>query len=255
MPKDFRSQRVSAVILRHSDWGEADRLLVLFTLEMGKVRAVAKGVRKLRSRKAGHLEPFSLTTLLLARGRDLWIVTQAEMQEAFLPIREDLMRTAYASYIVELLDRFSYEEGKNLGIYRLLVDTLKRIAQQEDVFLAVRYFEIRLLDLLGFRPNFFQCVECGKEIEPQDQFFSALQGGVRCPKCGLDAGSRPVSVRALRYLRHLQRSRYREAVRLDPPPAVREEMEALMHFYFTYLLERGLNSTAFIKEIRDRYQP
>jgi DNA repair protein RecO (recombination protein O) len=255
MPRDFRSQRVDAVILRHNDWGEADRLLVLFTSEMGKVRAVAKGVRKMRSRKAGHLEPFSRTTLLLARGRDLWIVTQAEMQEAFQPIRESLIRTAYASYIIELLDRFSYEDGKNASVFRLLIDTLRRIEQEEDAFLAVRYFEIRFLDLLGFRPNLFECVECGKKIEPRDQFFSALQGGARCPACGFAAGSRPVSVKALRYMRHLQRSSYRDALRLNPPAHIREEMESLFHFYLTYLLEREINSAAFIKEVRGSFDP
>ena len=82
-----RSVRVSAVILRHSNYGEADRLLWLFTRERGKLRAIAKGVRKMRSRKAGHLEPFTHASLQLAKGRDLWIVTQAETIEAFLSIR------------------------------------------------------------------------------------------------------------------------------------------------------------------------
>src|SRR5512144_1395276 len=115
-----RTIRVDAVVLRHSDWGEADRLLSLYTCEQGKLRAVAKGARKLRSRKAGHLEPFTRVVLMLARGRDMWIVTQAETVDAYLPVREDLMRTAYAAYIIELLDRFTYEEGENRPLYNLL---------------------------------------------------------------------------------------------------------------------------------------
>jgi DNA repair protein RecO (recombination protein O) len=107
-----RSLRVEAVVLRHTDWGEADRLLVLYTREAGKLRAIAKGARRLRSRKAGHLEPFTRVTLMLARGRDLWIVTQAQTVNAYLPLREDLLRTSYAIYVMELLDRFTYEEGK-----------------------------------------------------------------------------------------------------------------------------------------------
>ncbi len=251
MAREFRSQRVEAVVLRHSDWGEADRLLVLYTREMGKIRAIAKGVRKLRSRKAGHVEPFSRVNLLLARGRDMWIVTQAELQESYQSIREDLLKTAYAAYIIELLDRFSYEEGQNQALFRLLVETLQRVAGEADPFMAVRYYEIRLLDVLGFRPNFFQCVECGKEIEPLDQYFSALQGGVRCPHCGLAAGSRPLSVKVLRYLRHYQRSKYQDAIRLSPPESIRPEMESVLNYYLTYLLERKLNSPEFIKEIRD----
>ena len=88
---EFRSFRVSAVVLRHKDWGEADQLLTLYARELGKVRAVAKGARKVTSRKAGHLQPFTHVTLQLARGRDLLIVTQAETVNAFLAIGADLM--------------------------------------------------------------------------------------------------------------------------------------------------------------------
>src|SRR5512140_1535090 len=132
MPSTERSLRTEVVVLRHSDWGEADRLLVLFGREAGKLRAIAKGVRKLHSRKAGHLEPFTRVKLLLARGRDFWIVTQAETVAAYLRIREDLLRTAYAARVIELLDRFSYEEGANRALYQLLVDTLGRVSALPD---------------------------------------------------------------------------------------------------------------------------
>src|SRR5512136_3161070 len=115
MPDRMRSQRVEAIVLRHSDWGEADRLLWLFTRELGKLKAVAKGIRKPRSRKAGHLEPFTRVELLLAQGRDLFIITQAEAKDAYLALREDLVRVGYASYVIELLDRFTFEEGENLA--------------------------------------------------------------------------------------------------------------------------------------------
>ncbi len=93
-----RTFRVDAVVLRHSDWGEADRLLWLFTLELGKVRVLAKGARKIRSRKAGHLEPFTRVRLLLAKGREILLVTQAETIEAYLPLHEDLEGITYASW-------------------------------------------------------------------------------------------------------------------------------------------------------------
>ncbi len=246
-----RTLRVEAVVLRHSDWGEADRLLGLFTREHGKLRAVAKGARKVRSRKAGHLEPFTRVALMLARGRDLWIVTQADTVDAYQPLRENLELIGQASYVVELLDRFTYEEGANHPLYQLLIDTLNRLSKQEDAFLAVRYYEIRLLDLLGFRPELVNCVRCGTLIQPQDQYFSALLGGALCPNCGpLEPTSRPVSMAALKYLRHLQRSSYIEANRARVTAAVRQEMETLLQYYLTYLLERALNSPAFIREMR-----
>ena len=160
--------RVEAVVLRHSDWGEADRLLWLFTRELGKVRAIAKGARKLRSRKAGHLEPFTRVNLQLARGRDLLIVTQAETVDGFASINEDLLQVGYASYIVELLDRFTYEEGENRALYKLLADTLERLSQGHETSLLLRFYEIRLLDLLGYRPQLFYCAKCEQEIRPVD---------------------------------------------------------------------------------------
>ena len=252
MPRPERTAQVEAVVLRHSEWGEADRLLWLYTRELGKLRCVAKGVRRVRSRKAGHLEPFTRVRLLLARGRDFWLVTQADTVDAYQPLREDLMRTGNAAYVVELLDRFTYEEGENRSLYALLIDTLARIADpQIELFLTVRYYEIRLLDLLGFRPELFQCVSCRSEVQPQDQFFSAQEGGVLCPNCGVNSpATRPVSMPALKYLRHLQRSSYGDAVRAQIAPHTQQEMESLLQFYLTYLLERGLNTPDFLREMK-----
>jgi DNA repair protein RecO (recombination protein O) len=253
MPSRERSVRVEAIVLRHNDWGEADRLLGLFTREMGKLRAIAKGVRKPRSRKAGHLEPFTRVSLLLAKGRDMWIVTQAETVDAYLYLREDLERVGYAAYAVELLDRFTYEEGENPAMYRLLADTLARLDTESDPELPIHYYEIRLLDLLGFRPQLFTCTSCGKETQPQDQYFSASLGGVLCPLCGAaTAGAHPISMAALKYLRHFQRSTYPEAARARPGLDVEREIERLMGHYLTYLLERGLNSPAFLRRVRQR---
>ena len=252
MPSRERSFRVEAIVLRHNDWGEADRLLILFTREMGKLRVVAKGVRKLHSRKAGHLEPLTRVSLLLARGRDLMIVTQAETLAANSPLKEDLLLLGYASYVVELLDRFTFEEGENRPLYRLLADALERLSAGKDPAYVLRFYELRLLDLMGFRPQLFQCALCEREILAEDQFFSPENGGILCPKCGIETGSaRPISLKALKYLRHYQRSSFSEAGRAHIEAGVSREMEGIMQDYLTYLLERGLNSPTFIKRIKN----
>ncbi|MEA5079028.1 MAG: DNA repair protein RecO [Anaerolineaceae bacterium] len=252
MPRTERSIKVDAVILRHSDYGEADRLLTLFTREAGKLRAIAKGVRKMQSRKAGHLEPFTQVTLMLAQGHDLWIVTQAEATELFQPLRENLTLIGYAGYVVELLDRFTYEEGQNWQLYQLLVETLGRLASEPDPFVPIHYYEMRMLDLMGFRPMLFECASCGKAIQPEDQYFSAERGGVLCPDCGLQVNVvRPISMDALRYLRHFQRSSYNDAKRANPGQDTRDEVEAILNYYLTYLLERNLNSPEFIRQVKE----
>jgi DNA repair protein RecO (recombination protein O) len=254
MPERDHSFHAEAVVLRHNDWGEADRILVLYTREMGKLRAVAKGVRKIRSRKAGHLEPFTRVRLYLARARDLPIITQAETVEAYQPIREDLLRTGYAIYLLELIDRFTYEEGSNRLLYSLLTDSLARLAGLEPPWLVARYYEMQLLDGVGYRPELFNCVNCRREIKAEDQFFSNLTGGVLCPECGVgQPGARGVSMQALKYLRHLQRSSYAEASRVSILPPVTLEMESLLYGYLTFLLERNLNTPTFLREVRESY--
>ncbi len=247
-----RSFRVEAVVLRHVDYGEADRMLTLYTRQLGKTRALAKGARKIASRKAGHIEPFTHVKLQLAQGREMPIVTQADTIDAYQPLREDLILTSQASYVMELLDRFTYsDDTDNSTLFRLLTETLSRLASGTDPWLVIRYYEIRLLDHLGFRPQLFECANCGREIKAEDQFFSFSAGGVICPRCGQGLRNvHKISVEALRYLRHFQRSSYADATRARPDPDVQKETETLMQGYFTYLLERELNTPGFLKKIK-----
>jgi DNA repair protein RecO (recombination protein O) len=248
----FRSFRVEAVVLRHVDYGEADRMLTLYTRQLGKTRALAKGARKIASRKAGHIEPFTHVKLQLAQGRDMPIVTQADTVDAYQPLREDLILTSHASYVMELLDRFTYaDDTENSALFLLLTDSLSRLASGTDPWLVLRYYEIRLLDHLGFRPQLFQCANCGREIKAEDQFFSFSAGGVICPRCGEGLRNvNKISVEALRYLRHFQRSSYADATRARPDLDMQKETETLMQGYFTYLLERELNTPGFLKKIK-----
>ena len=255
----FRSFRVDAVVLRHSDFGEADRLLTLYTRQLGKTRVIAKGARKIASRKAGHIEPFTHVRLQLSRGKDMLILTQADTVDAYLPLRDDLILTSQAAYVMELLDRFTYEdETENPSTFRLLTETLSRLASKAGaasslgVWLIIRYYEMRLLDHMGFRPQLFECANCGREIKPEDQFFSFNAGGVICPRCAQGLKHlKSISIEALKYLRHFQRSSYAEATRAQPSPDVQQETETLMQGYFTYLLERELNTPGFLKKIRE----
>jgi len=251
VPAPERSLKTEAIVLRHSEMGEADRLLTLFSRNAGLIRAVAKGVRRIHSKKAGHLEPFTRVNLMLARSHELWIVTQAVALDLFLPLHEDLILTGEAAYVLELIDRFSYEEGENHALYQLLVETLERFSRGDPIFTAVHFFELHLLDSVGFRPQLFNCVQCKEEIKPQDQFFSAFLGGAVCPRCeGRAPDARPISVDALKYLRNFQRTAYTRLLQAAPSITVEREVETILQYYITTLLERNLNTPRFINEIR-----
>lgn len=249
-PRD-RVYRTEAVVLRRQELGEADRLMTILTPLHGKLRVVAKGVRRPRSRKAGHLELFTRAQLLLARGRELDIVTQAEAADLFPALQTDLDRLAHAAYAVELLDCFAVADEENRPLYQLLVDTLRRLDQGGDTALVTRFFEVRLLELAGFEPQLFECRSCGAETRPEGQYFSAEEGGVLCPNCGpRKRGARPLSLGALKVLRHFQRSAFEAVEGLRLGPAVQRELETLMEGYLTFVLERRLHTPEFIQRVR-----
>lgn len=250
-PRENRSYRAQAIVLGHIEYGEADRILKLFTFEKGKVTVIAKGIRKIRSRKAGHLEPFTRVNLFLAKGRNLDIVTQAETVDAYTGLRDDLQRLAFASYIVEVLDRFTYEEGQNVGIFRLLANTLSRLETQKNAETVIHYYEVRLLDLLGFRPQLFECIDCGDKVQEQDQYFSPLKGGVLCPKCRrAQTNAWQVDKDVLRYLRHFQRSDWGTVASITIPEKIEKRLAVLIESYLTYLLERKLNTPDFLRTVQ-----
>lgn len=251
MAKD-RTFRSEAIVLKRTDFGEADRLLTLFSRERGKIRAVAKGARKPQSRKTGHVDLFMRTNFFFAEGRDLAIITQAEMVEAYPALREDLVRTTYAAYVVELLDRFTVEEDRHVNIYNLLADALGWLATSEDLLLAARFYELRLLSLTGFQPQLFRCVACGADIQEQDQFFSAELGGLLCPGCRLsDRNAQPISAIAVKVLRYLQTRDWATVSVLQLKRKLQHELERIMHFYLTFILERNLKSVDFLHRLRE----
>ncbi len=247
-----RLYRTESVVLRRHDLGETDRIITLFTPAHGKLRAVAKGVRRPGSKKAGHLEPFTRSNLLVAKGRDLDIVTQAETIDAYPKLRQDLDRLGQAAYVIELVDRFGVQEAESQALYHLTTSTLERLDRETETAAPLLYFQVRLLDLSGYRPELHRCVNCSEAAEPQDQFFSANEGGLLCPNCGpRNPYARSLSLGALKVLRHYQRHGYEEASRPQVSRSVALELENLMESYLNHLVERDLHVPSFVRQVRE----
>ncbi len=245
-----RLQKVEAVIIMHRDFGEADRILRVLTPGLGKISVLAKGVRKSSSRKAPHIEPFTHSSLVLAKGQNFWILTQADTIDRYLQINSDLYRTGLAAYILELSDRLVVEDQPDHSIFRLILDALRQIDESTDPFIPATYYEIRLIDITGFKPELFHCVNCRREITQQDQYFSILQGGVVCPACSqFQRNLLPVSQSSLKYLRHFQRSSYSQLKNLAIPLEKKNEVRKILDAYISSITERKLNSPEFIKQV------
>ena len=249
----LRSYQTEAIVLKRMDFGEADRLLTVVTPGYGKLRVLAKGVRRTTSRLSGHLESFSLVHLMLARGRNLDVVVQAMMLEPFRHIRDDLSVASYAYHLGELVETVSPEgqsDGIAFGLFRSALAALDQGLVEPD--LTTRYFEVQLLDAAGFRPQLLTCLGCGVAIAPIANWFSIPMGGVYCPSCGArEPSARAISVDGLKYLRYLQRTPSVEQVSIRPPSAVANEVERLLRSLIEAVLERRLRAVEFVKRVAE----
>ena len=169
--------RDEAVVVRTYKLGEADRIVVLFTRDRGKVRAVAKGVRKTSSRFGARLEPMSHVALQLYEGRELDTITQAESIEHFRELRDDLDRITRASSMLEVVDHMTQEREPNAKLYTMLLGALRTLVAQDHPLIAPSFFW-KLLALEGFRPMVDACVICQREDELVA--FDFDEGGVMC---------------------------------------------------------------------------
>jgi DNA repair protein RecO (recombination protein O) len=243
--------RTEAIVLRRMDYGETDRILTLFTRGYGKVRAMAKGVRKINSRKSGHVELFTRVDILLAQGRSFEVVSQAEMVEAYLPLRSDLVRSTYAGHFVELLDAFTEDSDQHDDLYWLLSRGLQWLCATEDLRRTARYYEIQMLSSVGFQPQLNNCIICDTVIKPENQFYSVVDGGVVCPDCAPDVPrARSLSLNALKVLRYMQRSTFEAIDKLTISAPVHLEIERILYDTLIFHLERRLKSATFLERLR-----
>jgi len=246
-----RMYKTEAVVLRQRRLGEADRILVIYTPSLGKMDVKARGVRKMTSRMSGHLQPLTRCMLQLAQGHVSDVVAGCETLESFQPLRDDLDRLSRALYAAELNDRFSPERAQSFPTYRLLLDTLRRLASTDEPDMVLRFFEMRLVDQCGFRPELEVCSGCGSRLEPEQNRFAPLSGGAVCQSCipGL-TGTRVLSLNALKVLRLLQRESYNDVARVRIDGALADEVERHLRSYIVSVLERDLNAASFIERLR-----
>ena len=228
------------------NYGETDKILTLYTPLLGKVHAVAKGVRRVTSRMGGHLDLFSHASVLLVHGRNMEIVTQGQGIHAFPHVRDDLAALGRACYVAELTDRFTEDANPNPELFKVLVQALVRVNGEEAPALAMCLFQLQLLALSGYRPQLHHCVACDAPIAPGANVFDAALGGILCPNCALaQRGALPITDTALKLLRNLQ-MRGEAMLTVAVPPAALKEAEIVLALYVQHLLERRPRSAAFL---------
>lgn len=231
--------------MRSFKYGEADLILTLFGRKTGKISVIAKGVRKTQSRIRGAVQLFSMGDFLLYKGKSLYTVTQCQIDEPFMSLRQDLFKFAYASYCTEIIRELIPEEEVNMPAFGLLTEVFQLMSSSREE-LAARMFDVRMLGLSGYQPQLSCCVRCGGPL-PETPFFSHMDGGVIC--CGERKGI-PVGRDTLAVMRCLTDKNSGTVSRLKPSHKNYQEMERVLKNYWEYILEKKLMSVEFIEKMR-----
>jgi DNA repair protein RecO (recombination protein O) len=252
-----RRYTTDAIVLSRFDFGEADRILTLITPGSGKLKAIAKGIRRPTSRIGGSLEPFAELNVALARGRTFEVVTQVSVGHAWLNLRDSLESAATAWYLAELADRSLEERAAAEPVYLLLRHAYGLLDAGMAPRRVARWYEMHLADELGVRPEVDRCAECDRMLEAEGPFRWVPQlGGVVCDQCPGPAHSLAgLSLEALKLLKAYQRLDIEAIAALRQAEQVEREVEAAMRDFIRYTLEREARSLGFLDEIRTQSVP
>ena len=246
-----RTYKTEAIVLKRTNLGEADSIITLYTPDLGKIRAVAKGIRRTKSKLGGHLDLLNRSALLLAYGQNLHVITQSQTIESFIPLKSELRYISSAFYMAELVDQFTAEQVENYPIYKLLNTSLLWLCGARNSELVLRHFELQLLGHLGYQPELHECLGCRLPLEAARNLFSAVSGGVLCPKCGSNSlVAWPISVDALKVMRFLSDNDQTSASRLRMSDELSQELEQVLRSYIRYILEREVKSLKFLDRLR-----
>ncbi len=224
------------IVLKTIKLGEADRIITLLTRGNGKVRAVAKGIRKTKSRFGARLEPFTQAHLLIYKGRNLDTITGVDIIESFDAIRKDYARLTSASALVDVVEKITPDQERSPGTYALLLGGLRALAT-EDVTTVVPAFLIKLLSLSGYHPQLSVCAGCERP-QPLSAFSAAL-GGAVCEDCWHeDRDAQRLGSDRIALLGRLLNAEFGQAAESDAVV----EVTQILRSYAEYHLERPLKS-------------
>lgn len=174
-------QKVEGIVIRTTDYGETNKIITLYTRELGKVGVMARGAKKPKSRLSSISQPFTYGYYLIQKSTGLGTLQQGEIIYSMRKIREDIFCTAYAAYVVELTDKVVEDKKVNPHLFELLLQTLKYMSEGIDLDILLNIYEMKMLSVAGIHPIIDGCSICGKKEEIMA--FSIREGGYICSRC------------------------------------------------------------------------
>ena len=246
--------KTEAIILKDYDLGEQDKIVVLYSRQYGKARAIAKGARRIKSRFACLIQPPSYNSLLVYKNRkgSLDIIRECVAKYQFLKIKKDLVRFAYVCYLIELVEKLTEQGESQSSLFGMLLRSLFLLESipKCSLSLLVESFQLKLLDILGFRPHLKGCINCGKKVSSISYFyFSSTLGGVLCQNCkSIDGRRISLSREAVLLMRRLLFSKFEEISGVGINTEIVKETEVILRTYLSYQGQIKMPDSCFIRD-------
>ena len=175
-------EKIEGFVIKTQDYSETNKIVTLFSKKYGKLSAMARGAKKLKSRMAAVTQPFIHGEYLIyVNQKGLSTIQQGDVLNSFRMVREDILKTAFVAYISELVDKLVDPYQPHFDIYDQFFQTLKWISDDKDIEIAIMMFELKLFKKGGFAPIVDQCVRCGNQENLVS--FSIVEGGLLCNQC------------------------------------------------------------------------
>jgi DNA repair protein RecO (recombination protein O) len=238
-----------AFVLRTYKLGETDQIVVFFTRDFGKVRAVARRSHSSRRYTAGYYQPLTLLrTILFAKpSQTLYRINTVDIVQAFRPLREDFEYLRCGLYLTELIDISTGEREPVPELFTLLHLTLEQLPQAAHTTILLRLFELRLLTTIGYAPQLEYCAYCARDMQPHEALFSPQFGGLVCTACSTEVRQTfPVQRASVEFLRQAIASDTSNWLSWRLEATVQQDLERLLHAHLTARLGRELKSYAFL---------
>ncbi|HEX6922651.1 MAG TPA: DNA repair protein RecO [Bacillales bacterium] len=243
-------QKSEGIVIRTMDYGETNKIVTLFTRDAGKIALFARGAKKTRSRLSSVTQLFTYGHYLYFSGKGMGTLRQGESIDTFRGLQLDLLRTAYASYIVELLDKLLEDRAPNPFLFELLSQTLHYMDEEVDPEVMKFIFETKMFDVAGIRPQLEGCINCKRTEGPF--VFSVREGGLLCANCKrIDPHYLRISETALKLLRLFMHMDLKRLGKVSLKPETKNELKTVLSAYYEEYSGLKLKSKRFLDQLEN----
>ena len=244
--------KTEGIVLKSMEFKEADKIVTVYTKNYGKITAIAKGVRKTKSKFGSSLEILTHSIFLIYKGRNIDIVSQTEILESFFSTSKEVIKFAFAANCVEIVNKLTVEREINIGLFNLLKEVLHYLRETNDPKLLTLSFKWQTMSILGYRPSLNHCCRCNKSTEDQkEMYFNIREGGLVCNNC--IAEDKEECIKVYLYFVKLVRK-----ILITPlstisiatiPDIKMKELEKITYLYIAYHSEKSFKTDRFLKSL------